>query len=448
MIKILLSLFAVLLSCSTWAHDAEIDGIYYNLDADTKEATVTLKGGYGNSYSGDVVIPSSVTYSDVTYSVTGIGNAAFSSSLGLTSVKIPSSVTTIGNNTFYKCTSLTSIVLPNSVTTIGYSAFYGCNNLASVEMSNNITNINDGAFEGCTGLLSIIIPSGVTIINTSTFKDCESLTSVVIPNSVTKINESAFVGCKGLTSVTIGSNVISIGNSAFLQCSSLASIEIPGSVTSIGAGAFNLCSALTSIEIPANVTSIGDAAFTSCSALTSISVSNDNPVFDSRDNCNAIIETASNKLILGCQNSVIPNSVTSIGMGAFAGYTGLTSIKIPSSVTSIEMGAFYQCTGLTSVTCEATKLPTMGADVFYDVDKSACSLYVPSESVLDYQCADQWKEFGNILPIDPTGFNEVVNEQPTIDKYFDFNGREIPALQKGMNIVKYSDGTTKKLFKP
>ena len=423
--RILLSLFAVLLSCSTWAHDAEIDGIYYNLDANTKEATVTLKGWYGNSYSGDVVIPSSVTYSDVTYSVTGIGNAAFSSSLGLTSVKIPSSVTTIGNNTFYKCTSLTSIVLPNSVTTIGYGAFYGCNNLASVEMSNNITNINEGAFEGCTGLLSIIIPSGVTIINTSTFRGCESLTSVVIPNSVTKINESAFVGCKGLTSVTIGSNVISIGNSAFFQCSSLASIEIP-----------------------ANVTSIGDAAFTSCSALTSISVSNDNPVFDSRDNCNAIIETASNKLIFGCQNSVIPNSVTSIGRGAFAGYTGLTSIKIPSSVTSIEMGAFYQCTGLTSVTCEATKLPTMGADVFYDVDKSACSLYVPSESVLDYQCADQWKEFGNILPIDPTGFNEVVNEQPTIDKYFDFNGREIPALQKGMNIVKYSDGTTKKLFKP
>ena len=138
-------------------------------------------------------------------------------------------------------------------------------------------------------------------------------------------------------------SVTSIGGDAFSGCSSLTSITIPNSVTSIGGNAFYGCSGLTSITIPNSVTSIGGNAFYGCSGLTSIVVEAGNPNYDSRNNCNAIIETASNTLIAGCMNTTIPNSVASIGSSAFSGCTGLTSISIPNSVTSIDEYAFEDC---------------------------------------------------------------------------------------------------------
>ncbi len=168
--------------------------------------------------------------------------------------------------------------------------------------------------------------------------------------SVTSIGESAFFDCYALTSVTIGNSVTSIGAHAFYLCSSLTSVTIPNSVTSIGGSAFQGCSGLTSVTIPNSVKSIGDYAFTVCSGLTSVSVDAGNTVYDSRDNCNAIIETASNTLITGCKSTIIPHSVTSIGNSAFSRCSGLTSVTIPNSVTSIEFYAFSGCSGLTSVT--------------------------------------------------------------------------------------------------
>ena len=167
--------------------------------------------------------------------------------------------------------------------------------------------------------------------------------------SVTSIGDEAFYWCDSLTSVVIGNSVTSIGDAAFCECSGLTSIEIPNSVKSIGYCAFYECLGLTSIEIPNSVTSIGDAAFCECSGLTSIVVDSGNTKYDSRNGCNAIIETASNALIAGCQNTIIPNSVTSIGDGVFFGCSGLTSIEIPNSVISIGVSAFYSCERLTSV---------------------------------------------------------------------------------------------------
>ena len=175
------------------------------------------------------------------------------------------------------------------------------------------------------------------------------LTSVVIPSNVTNIGGGAFYGCTGLTSIDIPNSVTSIDYDAFYCCRGLTSIVIPDSVTSVGGGAFNGCDVLTSVTIGSGVTSIGDNAFGNCGSLTNITIDSNNNTYDSRDNCNAIIEASTNKLLCGCQNTVIPNSVTSIGNNAFNGCTGLTSIDIPNSITSIGEEAFWGCSSLTSI---------------------------------------------------------------------------------------------------
>ena len=334
------------------ADPVEIDGIYYNLNSSDgiNTAEVTSRSTYGGGYSGDIVIPESVPYEDVTYNVTSIGYYAFSDCSGLTSVTIPNSVTSIGYYAFYYCSGLTSVTIPNSVTSIGSGAFYYCSGLTSVTIPNSVTSIGSGAFYGCSGLTSVTIPNSVTSIGDAAFYGCSCLTSITIPNSVTSIGGSAFRDCSGLTSITIPNSVTSIASSAFSGCSGLTSITIPNSVTSIGSEAFYGCSGLTSVTIPNSVTSIGSGAFSGCSGLTSIKVEDNNAKYDSRNNCNAIIEKSSNTLIVGCKNTIIPNSVTSIGGSAFRDCSCLTSITIPNSVTSIDSYAFYGCSGLTSIT--------------------------------------------------------------------------------------------------
>ena len=213
----------------------------------------------------------------------------------------------------------------------------------------SVTSIGSDAFLCCGNLTSVTIPNSVTSIGSDAFEQCTSLTSVTIPNGVTSIGGCAFCHCSNLTSVTIGNSVTSIGNNAFYECSSLTSITIPNSVTTIGSRAFYGCTGLSSITIPNSVTSILGATFQDCTGLTSIIVESGNTAYDSRNNCNAIIKKANNMLIQGCQNTAIPNSVTSIGDCAFGGCSGLTSITIPNSVTSIGYGAFDGCSGLTSI---------------------------------------------------------------------------------------------------
>ena len=191
----------------------------------------------------------------------------------------------------------------------------------------------------------------VTAIGDYAFYNCYGLTGITVPNSVTSIGNGAFEYCNRLTSITIPNSVTSIGYEAFLDCYGLISITIPNSVTSIGERAFSGCTGLTSITIPNGVTSIGYRAFGYCSGLESIVVDSGNTMYDSRENCNAIIETESNTLIKGCNNSVIPNSVTSIGDYAFQDCSGLTSITIPNSVTSISGAAFIN-SGLESIVVE------------------------------------------------------------------------------------------------
>ena len=400
----------MLLLCSVVAsaHSFEVDGIYYNItNSTTKEVAVTYSGSsyssVANEYTGNVVIPESVTYNDATYSVTSIGGSAFSGCTALTSVTIPNSVTSIGGSAFSGCTALTSVTIPNSVTSIGGSAFYGCSGLTSIVIPNSVTSIGDYAFSGCTALTSIEIPNSVTSIGKEAFHNCTSLKdlrfedgvgalsigydirdgnvvaplfyycpletlylgrdlsysngsssyspfsgkttlkNVIIGNSVTSIGGYAFSYCSGLTSIEIPNSVTSIGDYAFYGCSGLTGeLVIPNSVTSIGREAFRYCSGLTGeLVIPNSVTSIGEQAFYECTGLTSIEIGNS-------------VTSIGREAFRYCSGLtgelVIPNSVTSIGYSAFYGCSGLTGeLVIPNSVTSIGYSAFCGCSGLTSI---------------------------------------------------------------------------------------------------
>ena len=249
--------------------------------------------------------------------------------------------------------------------------------------------IGDLAFEGCSGLTSLTLPSGLTEIGSCTFRGCSGLTSLTLPSGVTKIGFSAFEGCSGLTSLTL-----------------------PSGLTEIGFSAFNGCSGLTSIPLPSGLTEIDSHTFYNCSGLTSLT---------------------------------LPSGVTKIGYCAFEGCSGLTSLTLPSGVTEIGYSAFEGCSGLTSIYVYTEKLPDMGRDVFDGCDAKKCTVYVPKGTYDDYWLSE-FGYFENIVEFDPTGINNVItsNDAKELSRY-SLNGQRLSAPTKGLNIVKYSDGSVKKV---
>ena len=410
-----------------WDYEHVLIGeLYYNLDAATGAAEVTFEENATTNYAQletTLIIPASVEYENVNYTVASIGAMAFYS-CGLQSVVIPNTVNAISDGAFTDCKNLVSVSIPESVATIGKAAFSNCVKLQEVTIPNGVTVINEGTFIGCKGLTALPIGNSVITIGESAYESCTGLASIVLPGSVTKIGTSAFERCYGLTSATLPNSVVTIDNYAFYACGRLPEIFIPARVTRVGHGAFygcdNMmaynvdadnanfsakdgvlfnkdqtilvmcpngkqgvydvpegvikiepnesfhgCMYLTEINIPNSVTVLDGNAFYACGRLTDIHVAADNPALCSIDG--VLFNKDQTKLIVYPANKkgayVIPSSVTAIGSGAFEDCYGLTSVTLPNGITSIEKAVFYGCENLTEISIP-TNVKTIGIQAF------------------------------------------------------------------------------------
>ena len=424
---------AVLLSLPMLAEQVEIDGINYDLNAETTQAAVIKKSSGG--YYGDVVIPESVEREGTAYSVTSIGGSAFMGCSGLTSVTIPNSVTSIGNDAFYRCTDLTSVHIydiaawcnidfadyDSNPLDYAHHLYLNGEEVKDLVIPNSVTSIKNYVFYDCSGLTSVTIPNSVTSIGNDAFYGCSGLTSVTIPNSVESIGEYAFAYCSGLTSVTIGNGVESIGRLAFRECSKLsdvycyaenvpftesnafgdspigtATLHVPaGSVDSYNETApwkdFGTIDAIsTEVEINGiNYALVEETKQAAVIAKTSGEYSGEVIIPESveREGTTYSVTSIGLRAFFRCSDLTsvtIGNSVTSIGDEAFLDCSGLTSVTIGNSVTSIGYQAFALCSGLTSVTI-GNSVESIGGAAFYDCS-GLTSVTIPnSVTSIEYQ---------------------------------------------------------------
>ena len=272
---------------------------------------------------------------------------------------------------------------------IGSYAFIGCSGLTSLNLPASITSIGDYAFYGCRGLTSLNLPAGITRIGECAFYGCSGLTNLTLPASLTKIGESAFEGCSGLTSLTLPASITSIGESAFRYCSGLTSLNLPASILGIDKYTFYGCSGLTTLTLPADIDWIGDYAFYGCS--------------------------------------------------------GLTSINLPASILSIGESAFSYCSGLTSIYVYAEKVPRISRYSFEGCASRKCTLYVPKGTYDNYRLS-VFGYFENIVEFDATGIDKTTTSTDVEEvSRYSVNGQRLVGPTKGLNIVKYSDGSVKKV---
>ena len=333
----------------------------------------------------------------------------------------------IGDRAFLGCSVLTSLTLPAGITKIGSYAFRGCSGLTSLTLPAGITSIGDGAFAGCSGLTSLNLPAGITEIGGRAFQGCSGLTSLTLSAGITKIGDDAFNDCSGLkevrfcindnldTYLTKGHPYIDVdcGIKYYINDKEITSIEIPSNVTTLGDCVFQGFSGLTSLDLPAGITEIGSSAFQDCSGLTSLT---------------------------------LPAGITSIGSYAFLRCSGLTSLTLPAGITKIGAGTFSGCSGLTSIYVYAEKVPRIDSYAFAGVDAKKCTLYVPMGTRDDYRLSVFGDYFENIVEFEATGIDKTTTSTDVEEVVrYSVNGQRLSAPTKGLNIVKYSDGSVKKV---
>lgn len=392
----------------------EDNGIRYTIVSDTELSVASKPSGY----TGAVTIPSEVTIDGATYSVTSIGEDAFSRCRDLTAIVMPETITKICQAAFYYCRGLSEIVIPNSVIEIEEEAFSNCDSVTSITIGNSVKTIGESAFAYCMKATSITIGNSVETIGESAFRGCRSLTSITIPNSVTTIDEFAFNGCRNLESITLPDSVTEIRRYV-LAGTGLKSFVIPNTITKICNFAFSESSSLKSVTIPETVTTIGNYAFYKCDSLRTVVALSMTPpaieekTFDAKDiyrdgtlyvpyssvaaykaannwtNFHITplpydfiadnlwyITTAESEVALVANEAkysgdveipaTIRNgaySVTSIGQGAFRDCGDLASVTMPQTLTSISDYAFLNCSDLESITIPAS-VSSIGAFAF------------------------------------------------------------------------------------
>lgn len=292
---------------------------------------------------------------------------------GRRATKIPDGIVEIGEAAL-EHNAAASLTIPSSVKRIANRAFWGCD-LTSLILPEGVESIGNYAFAWCGALQNVSLPSTLKTIGNATFDHCASLTSIEIPGSVTETGWGVFSNCEKLVSVTLNNGLKTLGSDMFVACEALTSVKIPASVTKIEGHLFRLCSALTSVIVDEN-----------------------NQDYDSRENCNAIIETASNTFISGCSTSFIPKKITTIGYYAFGNLQNLTSLTIPASVTTIESNMFGESS-------DPTYLTDLTVNWMNPVDFRGCegkdfsktTLHVPAGTAIIYKTKPVWKTFGKIV---------------------------------------------------
>lgn len=382
--------------------------IYYDWLNDKTELSVSS----GESkYSGEIVIPESVSYNNKSYPITQIGRSAFGGCSELTSLIIGNKVTSIEDEAFWGCSSLTSLTIGSNVNLIGVYAFRECSGLTSLNIPNSVTNIKGGAFQFCTNLASVTLGTGVVTMGEAVFGFCSGLTSVEY--HCKEIGNWFSGGQESIKEVVIGNEVTSIGDAAFSGCSGMNSITIGNNVTSIGAIAFSGCSSLTSITLPSSVNTIGYRLFEKCSKLSSI---------------------------------IIPNGVTSIDYKTFSGCSSLITVTIGTGVTSIGDDAFSKCDALSSIYLHCTVPPTIRSidHPFYDEIYKNATLYVPTGTRELYRQAEGWLSFYNISEFNSTGVEEAIGVNDREIGRYTLDGKSISTKHRGINIVKTREGKVKK----
>lgn len=430
-LNVLVSLFTIALEntnlssftfTSTFSHHGQLDivGLFHlkrprilqNNELSTNFTKDDIKNAwtdeFGVKYSEDrkrlIWAPKDIKEYSIRKGTEVICNYAFSRCYDLYSVQIPYGVVKIGTGAFEECECLTAMVIPYGVGTIHENTFLGCNKLLSISIPNSSFRIEENAFAGCENLAKLYIPDGVTAIGESAFENCSGLRMVSLPYSIHTLNDYAFWGCSSLVSINIPHGLRTIGKSAFENCSSLLSIKIPDTV----------------YEIKPN-------AFKGCCSLSGLSVDKSNKRYDSRNDCNAIIDTENNVLAVGCTSSIIPKDVHTIGKHAFSG-SGVTSIVIPENVTWIAEGAFSGCNDLTSVTIlnEDCKFCT-----WEDSSFPACTINIPPRTQKVFESFSENKLY------DPEYISPEVLEEEITNAWVDEFG--VMYSEDGQKLLKAPD---------
>ena len=311
---------------------------------------------------------------------------------------------------------LSNVTLPDGLRQLGSGAFDLCLGLKSINIPASLKNIAPSTFSSCTSIESITVAAGNPVYSTP--DNCNALIETILDEKTQKVTKRLVLGCKN-SFIPVG--VTEIGKYAFNSCVGLTSVTIPGTVTSIGDYAFNNCLNLASVEIPEGVADIGVGVFSDCSSLTSV---------------------------------VIPSTVTSISESLFEYCTGLTTVTLPATLTSIDDDAFYGCADLETIVCLATKCPKLSLTSFDWDLVPEISLSVPESAVDLYEADELWSMF-NVEAIGgaavapswdtETAVSDLKGDARIVNVY-NLGGQQNTRMQRGINVVRMSDGTTRKIL--